>query len=237
MVYLVLGCVGAGLAGCTLHDEFPTGLYCAGYKCPPGQECYPDNICRPLGWTADASVPDAPPVPPDAAWDYCYIEEFNDGTAEGWIEVNGTWTVGDYDYRLNDSDGLAYYAAETFSDGDISVLAASLSTDPDQKLLGMLYRYTETQGGYAFMFDPGGSGFFLMNLEGNVVTPIVGAQASSSGPMRVLRAFVTGTTHRLFLDDELVLEHDDATYATGHVGFFATGGAASFNSVMIRCAP
>jgi hypothetical protein len=157
-------------------------------------------------------------------------EDFDDGTADGWTEGAGTWSVssGVYTNTAQSGAGNSYsYAGDaTWSDYTYEVDVTPTSGSNQW----LIFRVQESGDFYLFQF--GNSTLYAK--EGGDYTEITSGSASfSTGTTYHFKVDVTSDVITMYVDGSEVLSTSDVTFSSGGVGFGGYESQAEFDNVVV----
>jgi len=197
---------------------------------PPSRTPEPSRTPRPTATDEATSTSEPTDLPTLPAGEVLFQDDFSD-TASGWDRVSqadGSTDYSDGAYRIwlnkTQSDQWAN-PGRTFTDVRIEV-DASKAAGPDDNDFGLICRYRDTDNFYAFWISSDGFYGIVRYLDGDF--KVLGADSmQASRAIRQgyssnhLRAECVGSTLRLYVNDELLQEVEDASHPDGDVGLIA----------------
>ena len=156
-------------------------------------------------------------------------DDFEDGRADGWDEVRGTWEVIDgiyeqtdiaaeYQNSIHENETWTDYALEI----DITILESSGAST--SVAAGVLLRANETgSSGYRIWIRTDSGGFQFSLWENDSYTHIVtqAAERAISGETYRLKVEIEGSTLSAWVDDRVMFEDqvdEGNLFPTGRVG-------------------
>ncbi|MFX1501375.1 MAG: family 16 glycoside hydrolase, partial [Promethearchaeota archaeon] len=157
--------------------------------------------------------------------DTLYAESFNDGIANGWEIVEGTWSVVDGKYYVSTSgeDARSYYSFQNFSrfiyEGDIMLIQGNQLTIP---FLIQDISLGRDNGHY----------YQIVNFESSLYTENIRLGHVSNGHAWLkneqapfyynqwyhFKLKVNGTNIEYSLNDSLILTYNSISYSKGYIG-------------------
>ncbi|MCX5768695.1 MAG: choice-of-anchor D domain-containing protein, partial [Candidatus Hydrogenedentes bacterium] len=168
----------------------------------------------------------------------CYIEDFEDGQAQGWVESSASdWEVASGEYRADPGmSGVfmkAHYEEETW--GDCSITATCRYTGDDSAIAGVALRATsdlnwESGGGSGFFAVVDGMGYYWVakSVSGSL-TFLVGYGLSSNlntgGTPNEITLSVEGNSWEVYFNGNLEWSGVDSDVAApGYAALLACSG-------------
>lgn len=108
-----------------------------------------------------------------------YFEDFNDGEAQDWLSVNGTWNVVDNQYRNSTNEGIEFsvYHGSTFFDFTFS---AKIKSDWDNNA-GLVFNYINENNYYLIELDANPKTAWLKKKINGVESTLATATYSGGG--------------------------------------------------------
>ncbi|MFH1916375.1 MAG: Ig-like domain-containing protein [Nanoarchaeota archaeon] len=190
--------------------------------------------------------PSAQSPPNDTSKVYLLYEDFDDGTADGWIAHNGIWVVDSNAYYQ--SDNLATYMRASYSNSSwgnysVDVMINILSGGATGGFAGVLFRWQNETDHYASILDdrvdPDDSIWFRQWIAGSYTTSPqeytdVTVNRDVWSPLRIkvfddagqdtIRAIFDGITH----------EYNYTAWSSGGIGLMMHGTQAYYDNVTVR---
>ena len=150
-------------------------------------------------------------------------DDFTGDALSDWEIVKGKWHPEDGKLCGGPGEGQIYTDIGA-SDYVINLTGAMLEKGDGFGIFFRADNYKKVDG-YSFQFDPGyGSGEFIMRewAHGNEFSPFARQKPSSSFDWHEVphdvRLEIKGDTFSAYIDDELVVQGSDSTYAEGGIG-------------------
>ncbi|MBT8439452.1 MAG: DUF1080 domain-containing protein, partial [Gammaproteobacteria bacterium] len=194
--------------------------------------------------------PDPPSIPPGP-----YSDNFSDGNADGWTEVNnGThsspsnWIVTSGVYRqtsniwgtasgealLRDDEFYGTYSYQGSLGWSDYILRVSVRSDDDDQI-GVMFRYQDDGNYYRFFMDSQRS---VRRLEkrvgGNFTVLAEDYIAYESGRWYDLRVEVSGSDIRVFVDHVEIFYVTDNSLSTGMIALYSWANySANFDNIEV----
>ncbi len=160
-------------------------------------------------------------------------ENFNDGLADGWTPLSGTWSVANGVYQYS-GGGNGVARASAFSpETDYSYSAIVRSTDSDGHV-GLLFRVQNDNTFYRFRW---GGPLVAAAQQGQRLERVTGATttilAQNTVPYRPgdfyhLEVRAEGSRLRVYVDGQLIFDLQDTFYASGGVGLYTNDNDEAF---------
>lgn len=162
---------------------------------------------------------------------------FNNGSSSGWTTTGGSWTVtgGQYNLAASSSGGKSRISNSNYAglvyDADVTINSGNYEA-------GIFFRATQINAGpenfrgyYAYI-DQNSDKVGLVRGPGFNVIGIASLPIASGVKYR-LSVIAVENRIRVFVDDQLYIDLDDATYASGAVGLTAFVASVSFDNISV----
>jgi TolB-like protein len=175
-----------------------------------------------------------------AAFDNLMVYQGNLVLYDNFSEITDTFTQtdqaytknGEYTVKATDSD---YYSWGGEDYENFSFRAqARWQAGPADSGYGLTFRFKDIDNHYLFIILKSGYYRFgyYKDAKWNVLIDWKKTRLINPEGKNILQVVCMGSTYRLFINDNLVDEYDDATFMKGRLGFFsATGITAVFDNV------
>lgn len=185
------------------------------------------------------------PVPSDIF----FQDDFNDGNADGWTVIEGTWEVEDGAYKGSGVDARSIAGDWFWAD---YIYEGKFKFDPfdpdDEREATVLFRVQgaspgENQGRYyQIAHHPGPSlpwpipNVILFRVGNGLAIPLDGGRYNlTSGTWYNFKLVIVGETLRYYINDDLVLEREGLNdYPNGKIGVKAYRSTAYFDDIVVR---
>ncbi|MEQ8281104.1 MAG: hypothetical protein RMA76_05040 [Deltaproteobacteria bacterium] len=169
-------------------------------------------------------------------------ETFSDGDAQ-WEHVEGTWQLrGAGDSRVlaqtatNRAFPVTLWKSRRFSDVDVTVRFKPISGDIDASG-GIVFRARDGANYYVVRANSLEDNFRLYTMVDGSRRKIAGVHIPEPdlGVWHTLRVVAVGDHIQAYLDDRLLIDHRDGTFADGWVGLWTKADAVTeFDDVVVR---
>jgi hypothetical protein len=166
-----------------------------------------------------------------------YLEDFNDGQAQGWSVASGTWAVTAGEYRISSVNAYdkSLYTGATFATGFQYTARVYSPYGAVGNTLGLLYNHVNASNFYEVKLTPTG----LVSI--NRVVNGARAQVASStytgaGQNKWVKVEVTraGTATTVRINDVTVFSNlSQPELGAGQVGLFSEWNPATFDDVTV----
>jgi len=174
-------------------------------------------------------------------------ENFDEGNAANWTEVQGDWAAADGEYKQAEIAWTTTSTLETYHRsffGDIGwtdyMFEATVRIDeggPVAPILGIFFRVSEKSdagGYYLFRLDERAAEGPGLIKAPNETIQINGGKPAEIGRDYVLMVEVQGSDIRCYVDGVLEIEVTDDSFPAGAVGLGSFDAAASFDNVNVN---
>ncbi len=179
------------------------------------------------------------------------LEDFNDGKADGWEEIQGDWSVVGGKYLQEDTEWTTTATHETYHRsffGDVGwedyTIEAEVTIVEDGELApiaGIFFRVTDLgdMGDYYYwrIDQRPATGPMLIKSPNTIIAQDPGAfpdAPTETGKVAVMKAVVTGGHFECWLDGNLLFEVDDPDFKFGAIGVGTFNAAAEFDNITVE---
>ena len=179
------------------------------------------------------------------------LDNFDDGKADGWVEVQGEWKVEKGMYMQDDTEWTTTATNETYHRSffgdpnwkDYTVQAEVTITEAGDlaPIAGIFFRVTslDEEGGYYYwrIDQRDSEGPMLIKSPNTIIAEnraIFAEVPTEIGEVALMKAVVKGTHIECWLDGELIFEIDDPDFETGAIGVGTFNAEATFDNVEIE---
>lgn len=159
-----------------------------------------------------------------------FTDDFDDGNADGWATVSGSWSVAGDVFRQDDTaGGLAVAGDDRWTDYN---LAVDVTTgDLASGGVGLLARYSD-DGHYAVRLSA--DRVDLIKQDGDQATTVDSRQLSlEAGTTYTVDLEVRSDYIKAYVDHDLAVQGYDASQPAGRVGLASWGTTADFDNVRV----
>ncbi|MEW6069655.1 MAG: family 16 glycoside hydrolase, partial [Candidatus Thermoplasmatota archaeon] len=166
-------------------------------------------------------------------------EDFNDGVADGFTEVAGTWSVADGVYKQTGTgESMALVGDASWKnytvEAKIKIVGTAISASPPRG--GLAFNSSDLSNNYLFRIAPeamNNTGLFK-EIDGSSTT----LNSIPFLPVRdrwyTLKVVVRGTSIKCYIDGTWVYERVDSDlWAIGKIGFWCNGGEVWFDDLYV----
>ncbi|MDQ1329658.1 MAG: hypothetical protein QG641_2950 [Candidatus Poribacteria bacterium] len=178
---------------------------------------------------------------------YALIDDFNDGNAKGWDEIQGTWSVKGSEYIQEDTKWTSTTTNETYTRsffGDVNwtdyTLEAKVRMNNGGEtaaIVGIFFRVTDkTEKGdyYYFSLDARAAEGNCLVKSPNTILLENMAKPSKLNQNYVLKVIVTGDNIQCYIDDKLEIEVQDKSFPKGAIGVGTFNTEGYFDDVTVN---
>ena len=163
-----------------------------------------------------------------------YFEDFNDGEAQKWVPVTGSWSVIQKQYRNATSDGgeISIYEGTTFADYTFSVKA-----NPDWgNNYGVIFNYVDNKNYYLVDLHVQTKKVILKRVKNGSTTNLKEGTYTGGGQYTYINIEIknNGKTSTVKISDQIIFENistPDFTY--GKIGLWSDWNPLWFDDVMV----
>lgn len=178
---------------------------------------------------------------------YALMDDFNDGNAKGWDEVQGKWSVKGGEYIQEDTKWVSTATNETYQRtffGDVNwtdyTLEAKVRMNNGGEtaaIVGIFFRVTDkTAKGdyYYFRLDARAAEGPALIKSPNVMLLENLAKPSKLNQNYVLKVIVTGDDIQCYIDNKLEMEVQDKSFPKGAIGVGTFNTEGYFDDVNVN---
>jgi hypothetical protein len=169
-----------------------------------------------------------------------YSQDFEDGTANGWTVLSGTWNINAFGstkvYRTVKTDALArsYVGDSSWSKYTLeSMMYVGDWNTSTPKYAGLIGRLVDNNNYYMFLYE---SGMLKIKkkVSGNNSTIASKIYALNTGTWYTFRAVMDNNKLTLFVNDQEELEVIDTQFSSGKAGLVSAYAETYFDNFSIR---
>ncbi len=176
-----------------------------------------------------------------------FVDDFNDGIADGWKPISGTWTVltdvlGIPYAQVSDIGGFgnrftSFYTGTQFADFTLEVEISSTSQlDPGAFNVGVALRGDGSDNYYRVIFHPNlpDGQLRVEKIVNGIKMDLMPNQsyAASPGP-KTLTVTAKGNAFSVQISSEFSTTWHDDAYSAGCIGLTTENGGANFDNVKV----
>ena len=173
-----------------------------------------------------------------------YDEDFEDGTADGWISDSGTWSIeedgGTLVYKTLASESIARSVCGDFQWADYTAsvnFKINAWGSQDWQTAGLLMRYRNANNYYLFIYNKPGELQISKKTNGSITNLASKAVEISMDQWYTLTAVVDHAYLKLYLNGTEELAAVDLSLDTGKAGLISAFGDISYDVFTARAAP
>jgi beta-galactosidase len=197
--------------GCTV-----SGKYAAANEI----KIYWDGYLAPSVTPSPTPTPTAPPL---------LADDFNDGNADGWTAVSGTWTVSAGEYLQTDTSGYGISVAGNAAWTDYALRARIKNVASGDRNIGLIVRYQDSFNYYFACYERSVGVWRLYKRVGAKNTQLGTdyAQSWADNAYKQVALSAGGGSLVLSVGDTNLISVSDNTFPTGKIGLrtYLNGGA------------
>jgi hypothetical protein len=161
-----------------------------------------------------------------------WTDDFEDGTADGWTVGEGSWTVDGGVYTNTATASRGSYSSWTGS-ADWTDLTYTVDVTPvsSSKDAWVIFRVRDERNFYLYQL----SGNDLYKQEGGDFTKIKDGSGLSYATDQTysIKVVLEGGSIKVYSDEQLVIDHTDATFDVGYVGAGGYQSTIAIDNVMV----
>ena len=178
---------------------------------------------------------------------FALTDNFNDGNANGWTEIQGDWSVKKDEYVQEDTKWTTTATHETYTrsylgeeDWEDYTFSAKVRIEEGGELapiIGIFFRVTEksdTGDYYLFRLDERASEAPGLNKAPNITMQINNNDPAEIGRDYILKVEVKGDNIKCYVDDKLEIEVEDDSFPQGAIGVGTFNAEGHFDDVNVN---
>ena len=178
---------------------------------------------------------------------YALMDDFNDGNAKGWDEIQGKWSVKGGEYIQEDTKWTSTATNETYTRsffGDVNwtdyTLEAKVRMNNGGEtaaIVGIFFRVTEKSAKgdyYYFRLDARAAEGNCLIKSPNIILLENKGKPSKLNQNYVLKVVVTGDNIQCYIDDKLEIEVQDQSFPKGAIGVGTFNTEGYFDDVNVN---
>lgn len=178
---------------------------------------------------------------------HAVIDDFDDGNAKGWQEIQGTWSVQSKEYvqeetewtttTTNETYTRSFFGDENWMDYTLEATVRMEGGGETAAIIGIFFRVTEmSEAGdyYYFRLDARAAEGPALIKSPNTILQENLAKPSEMEQDYVLKVEVEGNNIRCYIDDELEIELQDDSFANGAIGVGTFNTQGYFDNVTVN---
>jgi pectate lyase len=198
---------------------------------------FPSSPWR-AGWTLLGVLVVLAATPVVQAQTVLFTDDFQDGNANGWTVLGGTWSVitdGSLVYNQSGRSSRYRSGAGSLAWTDYSVEARVKPTgwNGTDRFAGLAARLRDRNNAYVLALRSSGRVELVRIVGGSATVLATRAFPVALGSWYALRVDAVGTTLRGYVDGSLQFTATDATFASGQVGGATDYASASFDDFRV----
>lgn len=174
-------------------------------------------------------------------------DNFNDGDAKGWTEIQGEWSVEKKEYVQEETEWTTTATHETYTrsylgeeDWEDYTLEAKVRIEEGGELapiIGIFFRVTEksdTGDYYLFRLDERGSEGPGLIKAPNITMQINNNDPAEIGRDYILKVEVKGDNIKCYVDGKLEIDVEDGSFPQGAIGVGTFNAVGHFDDVTVN---
>ncbi len=168
-----------------------------------------------------------------------FFEDFNDGTADGWIPTGGNWVVENGEYSQSNTGGVFWSWAGDTNWTDYSFSAKVRFLNP-QKEASFGIRSPDSSNVYYFCLAGGANALTIAEIANGQETYNIRTSPWTAEMNRwyEVEVVVQGDNMKCYLDDDLVFDYTDSGIPSrGRIGLRTYFTHAHFDDILVTALP
>ena len=163
-----------------------------------------------------------------------YEETFDDGLAQDWVTVGGSWIVQESAYRHNYTDGvhLAVYSNANFTNFTYTV-----DINPDwENNYGVLFNYSDNRNYYKIELDANPLNVYFYEMKDSVETKLNETTYTNGGKgiVSTIKVVNNGTVTTVEVNGKVVFNNiTTSSFTSGKVGLYAWWQPIWFDNIKV----
>ena len=202
-----------------------------------------ETVTRTLRFRWDTAAQGLALVSQSTGSDDDFFDDFEDGVADGWTTVNGTWDVVDGEFaQTSNATGTRFLAINGPTVTDLLLTAQVRTTDDDD--IGLIYRFRDANNFSVAVFNPQNQRVSIDEIEDGVrstVEVITGIEPLIFNRIRrpfglpvEVAVWAEQENVRVFVNGRQVIATSEAPVAAGRIGLFSNNNRNSvFDDVRV----
>lgn len=166
-----------------------------------------------------------------------YLENFDDGVADGWTTYGGTWggSSGSYSQTNTTASAKAAYSVGSYwADYEFTADVRTPSNVNGSSTTGIIFRAnSDMTNFYVFRFFRDTHLELGMSSSGSFTSLKKWSYASTVNTMYTLKVKAVGSDFTFYVNGVEVMSFSDTTHATGTVGLYAYLDTGVFDNVQV----
>ena len=163
-----------------------------------------------------------------------YEENFDDGLAQDWVTVGGSWLVQEKQYRHNFTDGihLAVYSKSNFKN---YTYTAEIKPDWENNY-GVIFNYKDSRNYYKIELDANPLNAWFYEIKDSIETKIGETTYSNGGQgvVSTIKVVNNGTTTTVEVNGKVVFNNiTTSNFASGKIGLYAWWQPIWFDNIKV----
>jgi endoglucanase len=191
-------------------------------KLPKGIHSYYFHTTDTSSDAVSSAVQTGPEV--SAPTQLLFMDDFNDGNANGWITSSGTWTVENSQYhgRAGSGQSLSVTGSTYWTDYTLEAKVNVTNNVNGNKDAGLVFRYTDENNYYVLLLknnDRSGRKMELVKVQNGLKTTLDHANPSiAADTFYTYKIIVNGDSIEVYKDNILELSAIDNAHSSGMIG-------------------
>ena len=163
-----------------------------------------------------------------------YEETFEDGLAQDWITVGGSWVVQDKQYRHNFTDGvhMAIYSKSNFKN---YTFTAEISPDWENNY-GVIFNYSDRRNFYKIELDANPLNAYFYEIKDSIETKLGETNYANGGQnvVSTIKVVNKGTLTTVEVNGKVVFNNvTTSSFTSGKVGLYAWWQPIWFDNIKV----
>ncbi len=163
-----------------------------------------------------------------------YEENFDDGLAQDWATVGGSWLVQEKQYRHNFTDGvhLAVYSKSNFKN---YTYTAEIKPDWENNY-GVIFNYKDSRNYYKIELDANPLNAWFYEIKDSIETKIGETTYSNGGQgvVSTIKVVNNGTTTTVEVNGKVVFNNiTTSNFSSGKIGLYAWWQPIWFDNIKV----
>ncbi|MBO2945442.1 DUF1080 domain-containing protein [Paenibacillus sp. F411] len=169
-----------------------------------------------------------------------FSDDFESGTASGWVTNTGSWAVmtdGSKAYRQSDTTAVSARAVQgsaSWTDYEVSARVKAGAFGGSYSGIGLEGRYQDAANKYTFSYSTNGNILKIQKTVGGVYTDLTTkAYTFNPGTWYTFKAVLNGNNLEFWVNGVLELSTTDTQFAAGSIGLFSHRSDSRFDDVSV----
>lgn len=163
-----------------------------------------------------------------------YTEDFNDGLAQDWSPLSGTWELNEEEYQHTSADGasISIYTATTFADYSYSATGMAKWNNN----FGLVFNYQDENNYYLAVVDASPSNAYLVMIQDGTESILEEASYPGGGTFVDIKIEVknNGISSTVLVNDAVIFENiSTSEFSSGYIGLYTFWNPVDFDDVRV----